>query len=64
MIATQPIATFSIATFEDEVIFNPPSIPGLEYTEPINRLHYSELVNLLNFSEPVNRLHYTMEDEN
>lgn len=40
-----------------------PTIEGLEFTLPENRLHYSLDTNKLHYDFSENRLHYSMEDE-
>lgn len=41
-----------------------PTIEGLEYTLPDNRLHFSFDDNKLHYDFRDNRLHYSTEDEN
>lgn len=40
-----------------------PTVPGIEYTSPNNRLHYVAKDNKLHYESPVNRLHYTAPEE-
>lgn len=40
-----------------------PSVPGLEFTADVNRLHYTARQRRLHFTADVNRLHYTAKKE-
>lgn len=61
MIATQPIATFPIATLDEEIYS--PFPPGIEYTLSDNRLHLTtEGIGHYTFLD--NKLHYTLLEEN
>lgn len=40
-----------------------PTVPGLEYTLPDNRLHFTAPGEPLGYELPENRLHYTMRNE-
>lgn len=40
-----------------------PTVPGLEYTLPENRLHFTAPGEPLGYELPENRLHYTMGNE-
>jgi hypothetical protein len=40
-----------------------PSVPGLEWTFPENRMHYGLPINRMHCTMPENRMHYTMPEE-
>lgn len=37
-----------------------PTVPGLEFTLPTNRLHYEIPENRLHYTLPINRMHFTI----
>ena len=41
----------------------PPTVPGLEFTMPQNRLHFDVPENRMQYTLPVNRLHFSMREE-
>ncbi|HDZ20080.1 MAG TPA: hypothetical protein ENH78_02150 [Phycisphaerae bacterium] len=40
-----------------------PTIPGLEWTMPENRMHYEPPINRMHYAMPENRIHFTMPEE-
>ena len=40
-----------------------PSVPGLEFTVPENRLHFAVPVNRMHYTLPDNRLHFAVPEE-
>jgi hypothetical protein len=40
-----------------------PTVPGLEFTLPTNRLHFVVRENRLHYTIPTNRMHFTIPEE-
>lgn len=40
-----------------------PTVPGLEFTLPENRMHFDVLENRMQYTLPVNRMHFVMSQE-
>lgn len=40
-----------------------PTIPGMEFTLPTNRMHFDLDPNLLHYDLPANRLHFTAPED-